>query len=437
MKTSAAVLTALFTLASMLASAPARAEGGVTMVTLNDALTRARAVSPAARRAHASVVVAEANESVAGARRWPTLSAQLAGNLYASRGLVFANGLSTSTAAQDAIYGSAALNAGWTVYDFGKISAAKDAARHARIKSELEVRSAEQTAMLAVAEAYIETTMNRDEVAIARSGVETREQIQRITEGQVEAGLRNVFDATRARIDVELMRSDLATTESKWGVARTRLAVLLEPEGPQREELDTEWPVFSSTLPDGVEDSPDVAAARALRESLARSADEARAARYPTLAATGTLSGSAVSLGEGTSLSRTSSAGLTLTMPILDAQIAASIRLGEARHDEAAAAAREVAARITTESRSLATMIARTQLVIGASEQLLARTAEHLTIVRARYVAGVIGPLELYDALTLERQARLRVVGARADHSLARVRHLAALGRLGAGALAR
>jgi len=437
MKTPGRLVAVLLVIAGLLEAEPSRAEGVAGVVTLTDALARARSVAPAARRARATTLVAEAGEAVAGARRWPSVTMQLASNVFSSRGLVFANGVSTTAAAQDVVYGSGTLNASWTLYDFGKISAAKDAARHGTVQSEFDSRAVEQTAMLAVAEVYIEATMTRDEVAIARSGVESREQILRVTESQVGAGLRNVFDATRARIDVEAMRSDLATAESKWVVARTRLAALLDPDGPPREDVDTEWPSFSAALPEGIEGSPEVASARARRESLARSMDEARAARYPTLAATATASGNAVSMGEGTSLSRVGSAGLTLSMPILDAQISASIKLGESRHEEAAAAAHETSARVTTEARALATMIARTQLVITAADQLLARTEEHLAIVKARYVAGIIGPLELYDAFTLERQARMRVLGARGDHAMAHVRYLATVGRLGAGAGAR
>lgn len=279
--------------------------------------------------------------------------------------------------------------------------------------------------------------MTRDEVAMARNAVESREQIQRVTESQVAAGLRTAFDATRARIDAEAMRSDLATAESKWEVARTRLAALLEPDGRLREDLETDWPSFSTSLPDGIEGSPEFASARALRESLAHSADEARAGRYPTLAATATASGNAISMGDGSSFSRAGSAGLTLSIPILDAQISANIKLGECRRDEAAAAVHETSVRLTTEARALATTIARVQVVIAAADQLLTRTTEHLAVVKARYVAGLIGPLELYDAFTLERQARMRVLGARADHALAYVRYLATVGKLGAGSVAR
>jgi outer membrane protein TolC len=424
---------------------PATAPAGTTRaLTLADAIALAKSRAPHVHAAFAKIAAAEASVDRAKAGHLPLLSASGTGTALYSQGPLFVSGLTTTNENVTALSAQAAINLSWTLYDFGRTSAAIDSAHAGMTAASFEAQASEQVAMAEAAVAYY--TLLTD-AALVRSAEEVRaerEKVLGITRRLTTAGYRSPVDETRAQIQVEIAQLDIAIARAAQDKDASRLAaaLLLDPGTTFQLTPPIEITIESRGDADGVtaiRTRREVAAARARVESAEHDVASARAGHLPTLAATGQgalqytytriviTPNPAVTQQNPTEIA---SGTLSLTAPLFDATVNANVRAAEAALAAAKANLEQTMLSARTEATQASRALVNAHAILNQSERLAAGAAANLAAVEDRYSNGLDSPLVLADAQREDALARVAVVRGRLAYDVAKVLLLAGLSRV-------
>ena len=439
-----------------------RAEGGIRVVTLPEALAYARTHQPAVRAALAHIAEQQASAGVPRAAWYP--SAGLTGQLYEGT----ANNTTASYLGVDAldlprIGGTptttgesagwqahpstlAALGAKQELFDFGRI-AAESAAADARVTVAAHAADAIRLDVeLGVDEAYFAVNAARSILRAAEEAYARAKVHRDFAQAGVRSGLRSPIDLTRAEADLTRFDTGRIRARGGLGAAQVVLAAAVGSPEPALDAADA--PVAAPDLPAIGE-----ALARAeakdprLQEAVARlraQESETRAVSAllrPDLHLTATLSGRAGGAepsrpaGGGAAEVPTGGgflpdvpnwdAGLILSWPLLDPTVSARARASKAgeevQRDEIDLSRQALVANV--ERAYLAVDVAR-QALPALQREREAATANYAQ-ADARFKAGLGTSVELADAEALRTEAEIRL--ALGAFELARAR--AAFGR--------
>jgi outer membrane protein TolC len=402
---------------------------------LKDMIALARRRAPALRAAVARTAIAEANRSIARAPYLPTLGVRAGVDAGVTSGPFVVEGM-TAEVATRSLAADAALEARWTIVDFGRTANAADAA-----DAEAEVAAAQQreTAVTIATEAaqlYYTVVYDRDLLEQAQVTVRQRERHLQLAQGLVASGLRAPIEEIRARVALDGARRQLAATEARVAADRLQLSVLtgvdessLQLEAPPELWVDDEPARAAATA---LRTRPAVAAARASVEARAAAVSAATSGRLPTIQATAEGHYRFTQRDDDPRYlpSRQGYAGIVVVVPIFDASIGARVDVARANLREAEAEqAREQLARQLAAGRAAIESRAARRVLVHA-EHVAQGAAAAVSILEGRYAAGVVSPLELLDAAATDAAARVAVVAARLDVAVARVRLLAATGQI-------
>lgn len=149
-----------------------------------------------------------------------------------------------------------------------------DAARRSRSVAELNVLAAARALILDTQNAFLDATVARDALRLARQDSETFQRIVDINTAREKAGDLSKVELTRVRLAALQARNTVRTCELRWRAALTRLAGLVgradpaslrDIEGDPRRDPGT--PPFDALLARAKEQRPDV---QALRADVAR-----------------------------------------------------------------------------------------------------------------------------------------------------------------------
>ena len=391
---------------------------------LTELVEAALAANPDLAGAAAAVAQARALRDVARAATGPAVDASAA----VQRGRVGSAPAGTTV--------RAGLDAGWEVDWFGRRAAALRAGDADVAASEANLGLVRLTLAAEVAATYFEGWGARERLRVARQSLAAQLDSLELTQWRVQAGLASALDLETARAAVEQTRASLPVLEVSVRQSMHALAVLTG-RAPGAELPDppaaAPAPPTAWTLPlpaDVLRQRPDVAAAQARLQAAFARADQAEAARWPTLRLGGSLSLAAPrvsDLFDVTALTR--ALALNLAATVFDggaAQAQARAQAAAAEQARAALAATLLEALRDVENALVALAGDRERLLRLQDAVAAARQAEQLAT--QRYAAGLIDYRALLDAQRTLLALQGDLAAARAAWAVDHVRLVKALG---------
>lgn len=328
------------------------------------------------------------------------------------------------------------LGASWEPDLFGRLRLGVASARAGEQVAAADVASVRLASLGELAVAYFglrEADVLRALQAETLAGYERSLQI---TRNRYEAGIVARTDVLQAESQLANSRADLLTFERQRATFEHAVAVLVG-KAPANFSLPAEpkWGVKVPALPPEVPSTllqrrPDIASAERRVAQANNNIGIQRAAFFPSISLTGSLSLSAASLGELFSASSLAWAlGSALAQTIFDAG-ARSARVDQARGalDEAAAVYRQtvLVAFQDVEDQLVALRVLEDQQALRLQASRAADLVEQQVL--NRYQAGQVGYTEVITAQQNAAAARRALVQAQIDRQLSAVALIQALG---------
>lgn len=440
-----------------------------TALTLREALRRAHDRAPQVLAAIARTVGSRAQVDITRSALWPTLSTTVGGSASVSQSTSagqIVTGTSGSMAtgtypgALFAVTGS--LNASWTIWDFGRTDEAVRVWTAESRATQGDLDDARRVAMQAVAAAFYGVLADAQIVAAEFAIVEQRARQLEITAGLVEVGSHPPIESTRSRVALSAAQLDLRIAQGTLSSDTATLAAALALDPATQVEVVAPPPLAVSDDPvqaaaDALRARPDVRAAQLRIDEARANVRLARAAWMPTLAANAALTGRLNdSLGArdcvvspltglstcasgattGTETTNTTSAigiasaGVSLTVPLVDESISLRAQAAQASLDAQEDNLNLLLLSVRANAVQAALSSRNAQAALAQSQDLAEQAAANLAQAEGRYRAGAAPLLELVDAEAADASARITVVRLHAAYELAKVQLLAATGRL-------
>ena len=423
-----AVLLVLAGLSGAFAQDPGSAQSGSSgpdSLTVEQAVARALETYPSVEAARRDVEAAQARIGQARSGYWPRLSAVGTYRRQDPVPEVTVPGTPTgptggrSIGIQPNNLYDGHLRLRQTLYDFGKTSARVDQAEAGRAAARQHVQLERTELAFQVVQAYHATLLAGARIDVQREQVAQLERTLEVVQRQQEAGTATAFEVQSTKTRLSAARSQLTQFRNERERQEAELRRLLgRPTGtdlalrgsiqPRLSVADTAR-IGADTLADhAVLEHPTVKVAQAQARAARRQVRVADRSDAPTLsldARGGVKNGYPSDLNE---LRLNESIGVSLQVPLFEG-FATERRLDEAEAQRQAAQARltDVRRQVSTgveqavaDLRSVLDRLATTTLRVEQAEAAAA-------LARTRYEAGTITNLELLDAETALREARL------------------------------
>lgn len=416
----------------------AQQAGGV--LTLERALSIARAQNPALQSAAAEGDAAEARAARARSALLPQLNAtasyqRTTGNFIPRPGAV--PNATTMRPRPDWDWFNSynfGANASLLLYDFGSIDRLRSA-KEASAAADERVHARELETEFAVRDAFFRARAERSMVEVARQSLANNERHVAQIQAFVEVGTRPEIDLLQVRTELANARVAMVRAENAYAVAKANLRRALGSQESTDFEIADERlaPVAEEEAPparllsEALEQRPDVKAlTRELRASeLAQTAT--RGSFGPSISAVGSAVRGGVELDD---LSWNVAGGVQATWPLVRGGASFAERReaqANVRRAQAEAEALRQTVRLQVESARLELGAARA--VVQAAGEAVESARGRLTLAEGRYEAGVGNVIELGDAQVALTEAEAQSVAAEYGVSLARAQLLSALGR--------
>lgn len=331
----------------------------------------------------------------------------------------------------------------WTVWDFGRTSAALDAARSTARAAALGEDTLRQRLWVVVATAYLQALAAQAVAEVAEDAVQLATRRRDLVQARVKAEVRPMLDLLRAEAD--LQSADVARMRANDDIHNARLALglamgldravqgaLLPPRQPTATVGDAELQGGSALdqwVAEASRQRPELRAVDAELDAVRAQLRAAALQWLPSLFVNGqtTVAGTDFDL-----LVYNYSATAGVSLPISGvwlaipqaAEMRANLRQLQANRDL-------VALQIRGEidgARQLWLQVRRRRAPLQTLFALADKAHEH---ARARYLAGAASLVEVIDTESARNQAKLQVVQVELDESLASARWQVAMGRIG------
>jgi len=426
--------------AGLLSPAVAAAATDTLRLTLDEAVTRALSEGQEVRIADAQIRAANGRVREAMSAAFPQVNASLTyGRQFAS---IFQNAASDTSGLADIFrnspFGSehswtADLTASQLLWSGGRVGAGLAAARAYRKSFRANRAEVEADLAYQVQRAYLEAAVARHVLDITRAGLEqARAHLTQVALWNRE-GSRSEYDLIRAKVDAANEEPPVVAAANSAELAMLEVKRLLDLPLDQPIALVTPLEFAGGMVPVLADEAGAAVADVSGRAALARADAEVearrqmvraeRAARWPELSLSGTVSQQAFPRTERPELDqfqRSINASVKLEFPIFLGlrtfgaveRASAELRQSEVQRDQLREQVRIEVARARQEvRRTLAEMLAR-----RGTAQLAAR-AHYLASVR--YRNGLSTQLEVSDARVQEHTAQIHEVQAIKDYRLA------------------
>ena len=411
-------------------------------LTLASALERARRDAPSVLTAAAQTAIAAARRDDAGVSLLPTLSASAglnAGANKTSRSIDNgAAGLPTELEAQSLNTGlEASLTARWLLWDFGRAASSEEALAAALQAATSDEQTAQRSAVLLVANAYLAVLADEEAVASATQTLEQRTRQADIARRRVAAQVAAPIEEVRASIAVESARGELARAQ---GALRRDKAQLAGAMGlPATVELELErfevTPVAVTADEAGALASasrPEVAAAKQRLMTAELQVAIAGANHRPSLLLSGSVGPSWSATDTPSSqTSAGANAALVFSLPLIDPSVGAAERAAMAQRAAAGAVLEQVRQAVATEAVTAVLDAEQARVSLSIAEQTAKLAAANLVQAEGRYAAGAAPLMELLDAQLQDSLARQALVSQRYQAGRAQFGVIGAIGELG------
>jgi outer membrane protein len=322
---------------------------------------------------------------------------------------------------------SAGGNLTWLLFDFGGREASVEETREALFAADWTHNAVIQSVILEVEQAYYDYFAAKALLAAQQATVDEARANLSAAEDRHSAGLATIADVLQART---ALSQETLTLETLQGQILTTRGILATAMGlPANTTFDVELPIgappikettasVESYLETALRERPDLAAARAQQLEASARVRGARALRYPSISASGSLG--RLYLNDLSDGHEAYTASIGLNVPLFTG--------GSRRYDVLQARAQADAARAYAESvRDLVTLQVWTSYYnlqtanqrVRTSDDLLASATQNHEVAAGRYKAGVGSILDLLTAQSSLENARAQQVQARVDWWLA------------------
>lgn len=398
--------------------------------TLASLVERALVGSPDVKSAQARVRAARAQRRLTGKDFLPSVD-----------GSVSVSGSKTTGVSGDGATHerySAGIDASWEPDLFGKTRSAVKAAQADLEATEADLEAARVTLAAEVARNYVDLRALQARLDVAKSNLATQEETLELTSWRAQAGLASDLDVEQARANVEQTRASVPSFETGIAEAEHALAVLLGlPPAALREELGAAGPIpaVPGTLAVGIpadtlRQRPDVRAAERRLVAATARVGQARAALYPSLRLSGSLSVEGLALAgltSGETVVRSILAGLTA--PLFDrARLRLQIDIQSAVEEQALAAWESATLTALAEVENALASLGGAQRRGKSLDAAVTAARSAARMARQRYAAGLVSYQVVLDT---ERSVRLLEdswTSTEADGATALIRLYKALG---------
>jgi outer membrane protein len=305
------------------------------------------------------------------------------------------------------------------VFDFGRRSAAVEAARAQATSSEAQASLTRLNAGVAVADAYLTALGAQQTVLAARANVARLDTLHDIVKAQVDAELKPGADQSRIDAELAAARNRLVTAEQV--VAITKLTIA---EAMGRSDLDLALdagsllsfqPAIPSRTDQPIVNHPAIIAATELAKAADLRRELTRLSFRPRLSFNSALAARASGANVNGTIDGTRglwpdvpnwAAGLTVSFPFLD------FTANRARLAVDAAEVSAAQARLQGVTQRKHIEIRQAEVMLDAAARMAANVPVQLSAARqadaqarARYEAGLTSILEVADAQRLLAQA--------------------------------
>jgi multidrug efflux system outer membrane protein len=438
----------LLLLAGSFSPRPASAQEAVSptpsvQLTLASALERARSQAPSVLAAASQTAVAKARREDAGVSLLPTLSASAglnAGANKTSRSIDNGGvaGAPTELDAESLNTGAeASLTARWLLWDFGRAAASEEALAAALQAASSDEQTAQRSAVLLVANAYLAVLADQEAVASATQTLEQRTRQHDIARRRVAAQVAAPIEEVRASIAVESARGELSRAA---GALRRDKAQLAGAMGlPATAELELER---FEVKPVAVTADEAAALASASRPEVASAKQRlltaelqvaiAGANHRPSLLLSGSVGPSwSATDAPSSQTSAGANAALVFSLPLIDPSVGAAERVAIAQRSSAGAALEQVRQAVATEAVTAVLDAEQARVSLSIAEQTAKLAAANLVQAEGRYAAGAAPLMELLDAQLQDSLARQTLVSQRYQAGRAQFSVIGAIGELG------
>jgi multidrug efflux system outer membrane protein len=325
--------------------------------------------------------------------------------------------------------------AAWEIDFFGRIRSLKDSALEAYLASDEARRSAQILLIAATAGAYLNLAADRENLDLAKTTLQTQQDVYRIINRQYQVGLVTEVDEKRAQTQVDTARGDIARFTQQVALDENALNLLLGTPAPadvlsaNLSDIMRPQAVSSGISSEILLNRPDILAAEHQLKAANANIGAARAALFPRISLTtgaGTASSDLGGLFQ-------SGSGIwnfapVIVIPIFDARLwsaydAARIEseLALTTYQKAIQTAfREVADALAVNG-TVGEQLSAQQSLVNAVEIIYSRSA-------LRYQKGIDSYLSVLDAQRTLYSARQGLVSLRLSRAVNDVKLYAVLG---------
>jgi outer membrane protein TolC len=392
--------------------------------------------------AAAQTAIAAARREDAGVSLLPTLSASAGLNAGANK---------TSRSIESGVAGApseleaeslntgleASLNARWLLWDFGRAATSEEALTGALEAATSDEQTAQRSAVLLVANAYLAVLADEEAVATATQTLEQRTRQADIARRRVAAQVAAPIEEVRASIGVESARGELSRAA---GALRRDKAQLAGAMGlPATTELALERFEVTPVAVTATEAAARAAAARpevvAAKQRLLTAELQvsiAGANHRPSLLLSGSVGPSwSATDAPSSQTSAGANAALIFSLPLIDPSVGAAERAAMAQRSAAGAALEQVRQAVATEATTAVIDAEQARVSLSIAEQTAKLAAANLVQAEGRYAAGAAPLMELLDAQLQDSLARQALVSQRYLAGRAQFSVIGAMGELG------
>jgi multidrug efflux system outer membrane protein len=295
--------------------------------------------------------------------------------------------------------------ASWEIDFFGRIRSLKDRALQEYLASEQARRAAEILLISSVAQAYLEVGAKQEDLALAKTTLESQTATYKMIQKRYELGLVPELDLHRVRTQVESAREEVARYTQAAAQAENALTLLLG--GPVPKDLipsaldSIQGPAEVAVgLPSEVLlRRPDVLEAENMLRAANADIGAARAAFFPRISLTAAIGTASSDLsGLFKSGSGAWSYAPQIVMPIFDARTWAAHRAAKVQREMAVT---QYEGSIQAAFREVADVLAvrgTMEEQVSAQKALVHATAETYRLSRSRYEKGIDSYLSVLDS---------------------------------------
>ncbi|CAM5210910.1 Efflux transporter, outer membrane factor (OMF) lipoprotein, NodT family OS=Bosea thiooxidans OX=53254 GN=SAMN05660750_02428 PE=3 SV=1 [Bosea thiooxidans] len=302
----------------------------------------------------------------------------------------------------------AGFDASWEIDLFGARDRAVEAATYGTDAAFDDLDTVMLTLIGDVASTYVETRGLQARIALARSTARTQRETEALTRTRFRAGDISAIDTARATAQAAGTESQIPLLEASLAQNQHRLAVLTgRPPAAMAPYFARPAAVPATPAPpragipaDVLRRRPDVRSAERLLAQATARIGQAEANRYPSVSLTGSISTSALKLGD---LAKNSaigwSIGPSLSVPIFNGgELAAAVDAARAQRDRQDAALRLAVLTALQDVEDSLVGLRQERRRLGSLSEAATASTEAARLSRALYTSGTASFLDVLEA---------------------------------------